>query len=38
MRPFLLSKIGNEVMYALKLMTEREGRKVEEVHCLGEMY
>ena len=25
-------------MYALKLMTEREGRKVEEVHCLGEMY
>ncbi|AYY82140.1 MULTISPECIES: hypothetical protein [Proteus] len=25
-------------MYALKLITEREGRKVEEVHCLGEMY
>ncbi|MCT6515902.1 hypothetical protein GY03_01200 [Proteus vulgaris] len=25
-------------MYALKLITEREGRKVEEVHCLGDMY
>ncbi|MEQ5350176.1 MULTISPECIES: hypothetical protein [Proteus] len=25
-------------MYALKLITEREGRKVEEVHYLGEMY
>ncbi|WP_100160165.1 hypothetical protein [Proteus columbae] len=25
-------------MYALKLITERESRKVEEVHCLGDMY
>ncbi|WP_311748587.1 hypothetical protein [Proteus columbae] len=25
-------------MYALKLIAERDGRKVEEVHCLGEMY
>ncbi len=25
-------------MYALKLITEREGRKVEAVHRLGDMY
>lgn len=25
-------------MYALKLITEREGRKVEESHYLGNMY
>lgn len=25
-------------MYALKLMTEREGHKVEESHYLGNMY
>lgn len=25
-------------MYALKLTTERDGRKVEEAYCLGEMY
>lgn len=34
----MLSEIRNETMYALKLITERNDHKIEEVHHLGHMY